>query len=92
MPTSVKDLSDWFDHGKDEGAGYMLVVCDTFDQEDYPVYCTISTFAQKYHESDGTNMQKIIEVYDLSLDKDMQMAERRAFHYPSNFKTTRRTE
>jgi hypothetical protein len=26
-------------------------------------------------------MRKVMEVYDLSLSKDEQMAERRAFHY-----------
>ena len=60
----------------------MIVVVDTFDHGDYPVYVAAGqdahTVAAGYN---GKNMQRIMEVYDLRLDRDRQMAETRAFHY-----------
>lgn len=82
MATSRPELIAWFNRGVEKEATHMIVVCDTFDHEDYPVYVPAGknprTEAAKY---DGRNMQKIMEVYDLRLDRDEQMAEVRAFHY-----------
>ena len=60
----------------------MIVACDTFDWEDYPVYVTadqdVHVEAKKY---DNVDMEKIMEVYKLSMDWDAQLNERRAFNY-----------
>jgi hypothetical protein len=46
----------------------MIVVCDTFDHEDYPVYAFGPEDCWgKYRSHDGVNMQRIMEVYDLNL-------------------------
>jgi len=37
MSTSREQISKWFDRAKEHGATHMLVVCDTFDWEDYSV-------------------------------------------------------
>lgn len=36
--TSRNDISSWFDSGIQLGATHMIVVCDTYDYDDYPVY------------------------------------------------------
>jgi hypothetical protein len=81
MP-SLRTFSDWFDRGVEIGATHMIIVCDTFEWEDYPAYVMANenVFEVK-KEYDGKNMQKIMEVYKLDLSKEMQLSEYRAFHY-----------
>ena len=76
----------WFDKGITQKQDFMIVVCDTYDWTDYPVFCTTEEFDEKHAEFDGKNMQKIMEVYDLSVDKESQINEFRAFHYPIGFR------
>ena len=69
--TSLSDIKGWFDAAKKNGSAYMIVVCDTFDHEDYPlgVYTPIKDAADcmvQYGAHDGPNMQRVMEVYDLS--------------------------
>ena len=67
MGTSLSDLKRWFEEGKAERHAYLIVVCDSFDHEDYPLYAdTLPQFWELYDSHDGTNMQRIMEVYDLS--------------------------
>ena len=78
------EISEWFDRGIETGMAYMLVVCDRFDHEDYPVYAENDEQAFKANrEHNGPNMQKVMEVYDLRLDKQTQLNEFRAFHLPA---------
>jgi len=79
--TTKDDIREWFERGKAQGAGHLLVVCDTFSHEDYPVFCmpeeSLPDKANQYH---GPNMQRVMECYDLNKDMENQLAERRAFH------------
>jgi hypothetical protein len=80
--TTKQDLVAWFDRGVKKGATHMIVVVDTYDHEDYPVYVPADRDARTVAAGyDGKNMQRIMEVYNLRLDRDQQMAETRAFHY-----------
>jgi hypothetical protein len=82
--TSRIEISEWFDQGKQQGATHMIVVCDTFDHDDYPVYVGAGDdFWEKYDHYNGQNMQRIMEVYDLSHDKQSQMNEHRAHRVPN---------
>jgi hypothetical protein len=38
MSTTIEELRQWFLEGVELGASHMIVVCDTYDHEDYPVY------------------------------------------------------
>lgn len=84
MPTAQTDIANWFDQGVKNKADYMLVVCDTYDHEDYPVYAKESEVVAKYNEHNGPNMQRVMEVYDLRMDKQMQLSEVRANHLPKS--------
>jgi hypothetical protein len=81
MAATKDDIRRWLTTGKANGASHLLVVCDLFDYDDYPVYVIAPTdvkeIAESYH---GVNMQKVMECYDLSLDLEMQLAERRSWH------------
>jgi hypothetical protein len=85
MAATKQDIRLWFDRGQSEAFEFMIVVCDNFDHEDYPVYCHCDNFVEKYTQHNGKNMQEIMEVYDLSMDREGQLNERRAFHYPKAF-------
>jgi hypothetical protein len=78
----MDDLDRWFEEGLRRGATHLIVVCDTFSREDFPVYVmpgeSSREVAARYH---GVEMHGVHEVYRLSLDKASQLAERRALHH-----------
>ena len=82
MAATKADISGWLAKGHDLGASHMIVVCDTFDWDDYPVYVYPNEdpreVASRY---DGENMQKIMEVYNYRLSLQEQLSENRAVHY-----------
>lgn len=62
--TTKQDIEDWKKNGKKLGADYLIVVCDTFDYEDYPVYCKKKDLEFEKAEH-SKNMQRIMEVIKL---------------------------
>jgi len=82
MATSRANIREWFERGIDEEATHMIVVCDTFDHEDYPVFVSAGQDARKVASGyNGENMQRVMEVYNLSMDMEEQLRERRANNY-----------
>jgi hypothetical protein len=82
MATTKADIKRWLKQGKAEGATHVVVVCDTFDWEDYPVYVKpeedVKEVEKKYS---GPNMQRVMEVYNLKKDLAEQLLEHRSFNY-----------
>ena len=77
MATTKDDIRGWFESGMDQGAAYMLVVCDQFDWEDYPVYVMLNeNLAERAKTYDGQNMQKIMECYDLAIPMEKQLSQK----------------
>lgn len=70
--TNLDVLRGWFDRGVERKARYMIVVCDTFNYEDYPVYCAADEYQERV-KSSTTNMQSVMEVYDLEMDREQQL-------------------
>ena len=82
--TTKDEIRDWLKIGVRDNHKYMIVYCDTFDYTDYPVYAKDSE-AFHYIRKNGymeSKMQKLVEVYDLSLDIEEQLNEERAYHPP----------
>jgi len=77
MATTREDIALWFKEGQQQGATHMIVACDTFDWEDYPVYVSPQEDVRKK----VAEQEKVMEVYSLSKSLDMQLNEYRAFHY-----------
>lgn len=76
MPASKSDIADWFRAGVDQGASHMLVVVDTFDFEDYPVYVISGVDpAQACEIYNAKDMERVLEVYDLSMDMHVQLGQ-----------------
>ncbi len=85
MSAATKDdLGRWFDEGVKKKATHMVVVCDTFDGSDYPVYVMPGEdaleVASRYRWNDE-KMTRVMEVYDLRLDKQAQLDAERSFNY-----------
>ena len=82
VPASDVDIRRWLMSGKDKGATHVIIVCDTFSWDDYPIYVKPGEDPRvRAEEFDGKNMQKIIEVYALHMDIEAQLKEHRARHY-----------
>jgi len=81
--TTKTDIASWFKRGIAEGATHLIVVCDTFDYDDFPVFVKpgedVRTRVAAY--SNSQNMTRVMEVYNLSKDMDTQLNEHRSFNY-----------
>lgn len=79
--TTKDQIRDWLDKGKENGARYMLVVYDSWDHEDYPVYVmpenNLPEVCNRIH---GHNMERIMECYDLSMNLDKQLNQFRSWN------------
>lgn len=93
MAATKDDIRQWLQSGKAQNATHVIVVCDTFDYEDYPVFVSPNENAQSKAREYGTtghnglptlanmSMQRVMEVYSLSHDLESQLNEYRAFHF-----------
>jgi len=83
MATTREQIQGWLEAGRRQGdVTHVIVVCDTFSYEDYPVYVHAGQDPHAVAAAhDGTNMQSVMEVYALHLDLETQLAEHRAKHY-----------
>ncbi|MDB5185179.1 MAG: hypothetical protein JWN38_987 [Candidatus Saccharibacteria bacterium] len=82
MPTKEGILS-WLLEAKTNGASHVVVVCDTFDYEDYPVEVLpdedVHAVVAKNNNPD--HMSNVMEVYWLDGDIDAQLAMPSSFTY-----------
>ncbi len=82
MSARREDISDWFDRGVRNNATHMIVVCDTYDYNDYPVYVKHGEnpreIAKKYS---GSNMQILMEAYSLGKPKQPQLDAFRVWNW-----------
>lgn len=82
MAASKADIRGWLQEAKPEHT-HMVVVCDTFDYDDYPIFVRededVRAVVTEHHER---NMQRVVEVYDLKKDLEEQLnAHRTGLEY-----------
>ena len=85
MGTPLSDISRWFDQGLAKGKAYLIIACDTFDYEEYPVYTPsdLVEFWEIYNRcNNDINYVEVLEVYNLSLAKAPQIQANRAMNTP----------
>lgn len=71
------EIRNWLHHS-DVCDTHMLVICDTFSHEDYPVYTAdVQASIKRYNNA---SMQRVMEVYDLRQDFETQLAEKRTWN------------
>ena len=83
MPASVSDIAKWYDDGVDMGYARMVVWMDTFDYQDYPEYSktTGEPLRAEVAKKHQRGMSRLMEVYDLTQQRDEQLAKRRVWNY-----------
>lgn len=80
MPTTQDDIRRWLKSAKKQKATHLVVVCDTFDWDDYPVYVKPTEKIREVIEHYSVNMQKVMEVYNMSMDIEKQIKSGRAYN------------
>lgn len=80
--TTIDDIKCWLKNCKDNpNCTHMLVVCDTYDWEDYPVnVLKTDSVENKIEHYTNASMQKVMEVYNMSMDLDKQLSEHRSWN------------
>lgn len=73
--TSLATIKEWYDRGDDGTHSHMVVMCDTFDYEDYPMYVTKG---EDPRERASRNADKVMECYSYALGWDVQSKQFRA--------------
>ena len=69
MAASRIDVTRWIETAKELKCKYILSVCDTFEYDDYPVYCFYkATLLIEHSKHDGVNMQTINEIIRINAD------------------------
>lgn len=80
--TTHDKIREWLDRGRVLGATHMIVVCDTFDHSDYPVYVRADMRVRECigEWSNPAKMSRVMEVYSYARDLESQLHEPRAWH------------
>ncbi len=80
--TDYEMIQGWFIEGKEKGATHLIVACDGWDYDDYPVFVMPNEDARsKVEEYNGKTMQCVMEVYNLRMDMQEQLNRHRCFEY-----------
>ena len=85
--TTKNEIRQWLEEGVRQGATNCIVVTDTFNYEDYPVFVMpgedVRAKESEYRNADGSDkeMQRVMEIYDLSNALEPQLDEPRTMHY-----------
>ena len=78
--TTKEEIKEWLISERAENCSHMLVVCDTFDYEDFPVYVKKDENIQTVIKSKESSFLRIMEIYNLSMNIEKQLSERRAWN------------
>lgn len=81
MGTTQEEIRQWLERGKKQNATHVVVVCDTYDWEDYPVFVTVGQDVHKTVKAYSKDMQKVMEVYNLNMDLEIQLREHRSMNF-----------
>lgn len=67
MTDTYNDVQRWIKTGKSLKATHLIVICDTFSYEDYPIYAHGEKDCKaKAKSHNGPNMQSVHEIINLS--------------------------
>jgi len=81
MAANEDQIRAWVNRGIKTGATHVIIVCDHWDYDDFPVYVDKGESVQErvaYYN--GNNMCSVMEIYNLSMDIEEQMNEFRAWN------------
>jgi hypothetical protein len=78
-------IQQWCREKFKAGSTFMLLVCDTYEYEQYPCGVNASDFWDQYRHHDGHNMQRIEGVFALTATGGTPIGRDR---YPPDLETT----
>ena len=82
MAATREDIKRWLGQARDLGASHMVVMCDTLDYEDYPIFVMPGDDPRVHQDQKHPgNMQTVMECYSMALSDEEQLAEHRALHW-----------
>ena len=69
MAANRADVDLWINTARKRGCKYIISMCDTFDYDDYPVYCKdVNDLIMTYERHAGINMQNVNEIIMINDD------------------------
>ena len=81
MSASRKDIESWITEAQRQKASHLLIITDTFDYDNYPVFAHGKKDCQKkIKEYNSKNMQKVEEVYSVRRSIKKQLKENRSWN------------
>lgn len=87
MPTSKADIEAWIERARADDSRWMLVICDTFEGSDFPVFYPESDLGGCLEHirkaQEGQSMERLMEVYDLKKPLQPQLDAKRAMEIPN---------
>jgi len=67
MTLTRKEKEEWISQAGSMRTSFLIIVCDTFDWDDYPVYVMPGQdIKERFDHFNNKNMQKIIEIFEFS--------------------------
>lgn len=67
---TIEDIERWKATAKENGDRFIISVCDTWDYDDYPVYCKDEEeLEERKPNYMNVNMQRINEVIDMNKEE-----------------------
>ena len=81
MAATKDEIREWVERGVKIGATHVIILCDTWDWEDFPSYVEQGeSVHNKVMQCQAANDLRVMEVYNLSMDIEHQLDEYRAWH------------
>ena len=78
MAASRRDVDRWIETAKLGKCKYIISVCDTFDYDDYPVYCEDLNELQRRYPEYTKNMKRVNEI--IRINEDGSVDENLSLH------------
>jgi len=86
MSATLTDIKGWIKKAQDDECEFLIIGYDTYDHGNFPCYCDSEKQACETLERLRKTGNVVDEIYDFSISMDIQLKERRAFHYPKSYK------
>ncbi len=81
MTATLQDIRGYVERGQKNGSTHVIIACDTFDHDNYPVFVSSQENVQeKIDDINKSEMQKIDEVYNLQIPIEPQLQAPRAYN------------
>ena len=67
MTATRQEVDQWIETARENGNTHIVVMCDTFDYDNYPIYVNSQEEADKaVKDKSGKNMQQLQEIIDVT--------------------------